>query len=192
MKYTSILIILFVSTFAEAQYLVEASFREKVTASEISDQFGIPASYDVISYKVLYNTVDAVGEPDVASGLVSFPVSDNDAFPLLAIQHGTVTDRSNVPSNLEGGYQFGLLFGGLGFVCTQADYIGLGVSQGIHPYVHADSEATAGRDLMRAAKELALLNFEYAVNDQVFITGYSQGRSPLVHQCLGLILSPIR
>jgi hypothetical protein len=33
------------------------------------------------------------------------------------------------------------------------DYIGMGGSPGLHPYVHAASEATASIDMIRAARE---------------------------------------
>ena len=59
------------------------------------------------------------------------------------------------------------------------DYIGMGDSPGFHPYVHAKSEATASVDMVRAAREyLSTTNF--VDNNELFLTGYSQGG----HACM--------
>ena len=44
----------------------------------------------------------------------------------------------------------------------------------IHPYVHADSEASAGIDLVKAAQTFTAEN-ELPNSGQLFVTGYSQG-----------------
>ena len=159
----------------QAQYLVSAEYVETVTAADLSAQFGIFASYDIDSYKILYTTKDLEGNDHTASGLLSLPKNSTVGFPMLAVMHGTVSGRENVPSRLAGGYELGLVFSTFGFYTVQPDLIGLGDSPGIHPYVHADSEAWAGRDLLRAAREFAEENDDVIINDQVFVSGYSQG-----------------
>ncbi|MBK7096629.1 MAG: T9SS type A sorting domain-containing protein [Saprospiraceae bacterium] len=61
-----------------------------------------------------------------------------------------------------------------GYHCVAPDYIGLGISKGIHPYVNPESEAWAGIDLINACYSLSR-NRAFYFNDQVFVTGYSQG-----------------
>jgi hypothetical protein len=48
----------------------------------------------------------------------------------------------------EGGLS--LIFAARGYVVVAADYVGLGVSETFHPYLHAESEATAVVDALRA------------------------------------------
>ncbi|HHM20600.1 MAG TPA: T9SS type A sorting domain-containing protein, partial [Bacteroidetes bacterium] len=61
-----------------------------------------------------------------------------------------------------------------GYITVAPDLLGLGDHEGIHPYIHAASEAWVARDMMRAARQYAADN-QVFINDQVFLTGYSQG-----------------
>ncbi len=168
---------IFLSFFlnAWAQVLDEYTFLRTFTKDEISSSFGIFANYDIDAYKVTYYTPDVHGNSHVASGLICVPQSTGAFFPLLCYQHGTVAGRDDVPSNLEGGYQLALILASYGYVTTAADFLGLGESSGIHPYIHADTEASAAIDLMRATREIAHESDAFNLNDQVFVTGYSQG-----------------
>ncbi|RYE18085.1 MAG: alpha/beta hydrolase, partial [Sphingobacteriales bacterium] len=61
------------------------------------------------------------------------------------------------------------------FLVAAPDYIGYGASKNQpHPYQHAPSLATAGADMLRAAKEWALQH-KIRLNGQLFLTGYSEG-----------------
>ena len=51
----------------------------------------------------------------------------------------------------------------------------MGDNPGIHPYVHWESEATASIDLIRASREFLMDSLEIWDNNQLFLTGYSQG-----------------
>ena len=152
---------------------------ETLTAIDIADDFGLPplvAVYDVESYVVEYPTTNIDGTPGMASGLITIPKSADFKFPRLIFQHGTVSSRDDVPSQLAGGYQLGIIFATMGYTVLQPDYLGLGINEGVHPYVHADSEAWVAVDMMRHVEE----NYEdnapdRYVNDQIFISGYSQG-----------------
>ncbi|HKK73447.1 MAG TPA: T9SS type A sorting domain-containing protein [Saprospiraceae bacterium] len=135
---------------------------------------GNQAEYDVEAYKINYTTTDLTGAVDTASGLITFPKTMDISSPLTLIQHGTVPNRNAVPSNLQGGYELGAALSSIGYVTIQPDYLGLGDSDGLHPYVHAESEASAGIDMIFAAKAF-LDEFQIAYNDQLFVTGYSQG-----------------
>jgi hypothetical protein len=61
-----------------------------------------------------------------------------------------------------------------GYLAAVPDYLGLGDSPGLHPYHHASSEATAGVDMLRAARSFCASS-GIALNGQLFLCGYSQG-----------------
>ena len=66
------------------------------------------------------------------------------------------------------------VFAGHGYITSLPDYIGQGKSKVKHPYLHIESEATSGADMLKAVKELC---GEFAVrnNSKLFIIGLSQG-----------------
>jgi len=162
----------FTISFATAQWTLV----ESIDAATISAQVGFQASYDVDAYRVEYPTTNIDGTPGMASGLLCVPKNDDTAFPMVVYLHGTVNSRDDVPSNLAGGYQLGQVIAGLGFTVLLPDYLGLGINPGIHPYVHADSEAWVSVDMMREVKANYSENLpDRYLNDQVLITGYSQG-----------------
>ena len=61
-----------------------------------------------------------------------------------------------------------------GYITLMPDYVGLGISDLMHPYVHAQSEADAGVYLLQAAETLGL-EFGFSFDDEFYSTGYSQG-----------------
>ena len=125
-------------------------------------------------YQVRYETVDAHGFKTQASGGLAVPDVAGGAFPLISYQHGTVTQREDVPSRLNTEGFLGAVLASLGYVATLPDYLGLGDSPGIHPYHHAESEATATIDLLRAARTWCSSN-SVSLNTKLFLTGYSEG-----------------
>ncbi|MCT4582928.1 MAG: T9SS type A sorting domain-containing protein [Flavobacteriales bacterium] len=131
----------------------------------------------VRSYKVTYNTTDVHGNPTVASGAVYIPTLTNCTYaPIIAYEHGTEFDRNNVPSKNKYVGQ-GIYFSTTGYITVMPDYLGLGDNPGIHLYQHAETEATATLDLIRAVRTYLDTTSTPSVKDngQVFITGYSQG-----------------
>ncbi|MEO0732035.1 MAG: hypothetical protein AAFZ52_04325, partial [Bacteroidota bacterium] len=135
----------------------------------------ITVEHDVRNVKITYTTVDPFGQPDTATGLVSLPMQDELVLPLALYNHGTVGARDEVPS-VEGVLER-LILGGLAgnnFIVLAPDYLGLGDSDGIHPYLHADTEASAGRDMIIAVRKW-LAEEGISENGQLFLTGYSQG-----------------
>lgn len=162
------------SFLTNGQSLVESSFLESRTKEELTVQLGgfIPVLYDADFYKILYTTNDLEGQPDTASGAIIIPRARELALPLHIDQHGTAPSKESVPSAGEyGTAPFNLL---LSHIVIAPDLLGLGESRGFHPFVHAASEASAAVDMLFAAKEfLDQLGVPY--NDQLFISGYSQG-----------------
>ncbi|MDO3424486.1 T9SS type A sorting domain-containing protein [Chryseobacterium sp. APV1] len=61
-----------------------------------------------------------------------------------------------------------------GYILMAPDYVGMGSGDGVHPYVHYPTEASATIDFVTAAnKVLAQQNVKRY--DEYFLTGYSQG-----------------
>lgn len=156
-------------------YLVSSTFINSTPSWLLGILPGIPAQYNVDYYRLTYNTVNAVGEPTVASGAIAIPVgSACDVFPLAAYCHGTVLRQTDVPSFGSSESAIVRVLSSSGYIMVAPDYIGLGVNPGVHPYVHAQSQATATIDLIYAAREF-LATLPQSDNGEVFITGYSQG-----------------
>ena len=134
--------------------------------------------YDVRNFRVVYNTTDVFGAPTVASGLLTLPSDPANAYPLMVYSHGTVSNVDLIPGNEAPGNLERVLIQGLGasgYITVAPDYLGLGENDApVHPYVHAASQASAGRDLLLAARQYLDEN-DIAYNDQLFLTGYSQG-----------------
>ena len=175
-KILPFLAILLVSCFSiNAQKLVSAQLINTTSASILV--FVNPAAkYDVNTYKITYNTTDVGGTPTIASGALMVPVNSGcDQFGLVSYSHGTVLEKIAVPSNNNTEAVIPKLFASAGHVAVAPDYLGLGDNAGLHPYLHAESEATSNIDLMRAAREYIADSLSLTLNGEVFITGYSQG-----------------
>jgi len=162
-----------------AQKIVKSTLVDTKTKEELNATFvffGLTVENGITAYKVLYETLDTDGSTDTASGLVILPIlEDNKNVPIVAYQHGTSSNKMDVPSRLTQEAFLVYYMVGQGMAGIAADYLGLGDSRRtIHPYVHADTEASAAIDLLRAAKEL-MTGEGYTFNEQLFITGYSQG-----------------
>lgn len=138
----------------------------------------IAVENDVEVYKVNYTTRDVTGGVDTASGLMVIPVFRDKTMPIAVYDHGTIGSREDAPSRFsltnQNEAQIALLYGSFGYATLAPDYIGLGDSPGFHPYVHAESEAWATIDMITAFKKYAEQE-SIPLNDQLFISGYSQG-----------------
>jgi hypothetical protein len=182
-KVLSLLAICFTGVLA-AQQLVSINNMSSFSSSQVTsyvNAYGWNASgmniNPVDSYTVTYKTTDLNGDTVTASGAVYIPQLGgvcND-FPVVIYGHGTEFVKADVPSNGDYVGQ-GIFFSTSGYICVLPDYLGMGVHAGIHPYQHAESEATASLDLLRAVREWLDSNPSGAQdNGQLFITGYSQG-----------------
>ncbi len=168
--------LLLASPSTHAQTLVSSEEIDVVPALLINILFNLPAQYDVRSYKLVYNTVDTQGEPTVASGMIAVPISATcDIFPMAVYCHGTVLRQLDVPSENNFEALAAKAFASTGFISMAPDYLGLGINEGVHPYVHAESQATASIDLIYAAREFLETLDNMQDNGEVFVTGYSQG-----------------
>jgi hypothetical protein len=161
-----------------AQTLVSARLLGTRTAAQIQSQFSLPFTppYNVRYYYITYTSPDLRGVRDTLSGLLALPNDTTRTFPRLVYQHGTSDSKRDVPSinPITGEGAVGLVFASFGYVSALPDYLGLGVSKGLHPYIHAESEASVAVDMLRATRQYAANNGA-RTNNQIFITGYSQG-----------------
>lgn len=177
-KYTLFLVVLvftFLSKEVSSQTLISSQYLGQLSKIEMQAFYGAIMQNGIKRYKITYLTNDIHGVPDTASGLVVIPIRDEPKnYPLLCYQHGTVSGPNDVPSNLNGGTTLATIWAGLGYITSAADYLGLGEARGFHPYVHADTEASAAVDMLFATRQFVAEN-NYHLNDQLFITGYSQG-----------------
>jgi hypothetical protein len=167
--------------------VISYELMETNTLSDMQSQLeaqGLPPDlygcrYGVKIYRVLYQTITPLGDSTAASGAVAIPIGDLCRMPLANYSHGTVLDKEGVPSFLSYEAQIGRLFACRGIVVSMPDYLGLGLGTGLHPYVHAKSEASATIDMLRAIR-LLQADLSFALNDQLFLLGYSQGG----HACM--------
>ena len=163
------------SLFVSAQEVVAVEDQLVTSNIILSVVVGQPIEYSVHNYAVSYTTTDAFGQPDTATGLVCVPEVDGLVFPLAVYNHGTVNNRDEVLSVVGVQERFvAQAISGSGFITLAPDYLGLGGNDGIHPYFHAATEASAGRDMIIAVRAWLDEN-ESPRSDQVFVTGYSQG-----------------
>ena len=166
---------LLLCTCVRAQDYVSVTQQETLTAASITTGLPIDGIYDVNTYKVVYATIDALGRPDTASGMLAIPQDEAAIFPMAAYMHGTVANREAVPSRVTTvERRLVNVLATNGYIVAAPDYIGLGDSEGFHPYVHAASESSAGRDLLLAVRQW-MDEQQLPYNEQLFITGYSQG-----------------
>jgi pimeloyl-ACP methyl ester carboxylesterase len=157
-----------------AQYLISDSLLISYTPAEIAAQGILGADYTIEVHRLVYSTIDPFGQPTVASGAVVIPVGSTCQHALAAYHHGTILNRQDVPSRLSGEMVVGYYLAADDYVAVLPDYLGLGDGPGPHPYIHAPSEATASRDMLRAAREFCAQR-NVQLNGQLFLIGYSQG-----------------
>jgi pimeloyl-ACP methyl ester carboxylesterase len=138
------------------------------------------ARCDVQMVDVTYTTVAPDGVTPVdASGVVMFPIGAAcpGPFPLVAYSRGTDLDKARTlaePGDEEA-QLVAAMVAAQGLVVAATDYLGYGRSTWPqHPYLHADSQASANVDAMRAARALAAQR-GIVLDGKVFVTGYSQG-----------------
>ncbi len=138
---------------------------------------------DVQLVKITYNTTFNDKEI-VASGVVSIPKTAG-TYPLISFQNGTNTLNSDAPSESsfvpllsEDNVPIKVLsmMASTGFVIAIPDYLGFGASDDMfHPYLDKESTVQTVLDMLRAVEEMIAKEEDIELNDDLYITGYSQG-----------------
>lgn len=178
--------------FTDTQYLVSATLVADISAENINNRYGgefapldkeleaIQGLPGIRVYKLVYKTKDASGNDIVASGAFIYPINTSGAKPLLSYQHGTIRTEAGAPSSYgtsADSFIGGSYLAALGYVVSMPDYLGYGENSAAdHPYEHRATLASASLDMMRASKEFSAKQ-DIALNNQVFLTGYSEGGS---------------
>ena len=133
------------------------------------------AQCDVKIVQLTYRSIGVKGEPETLSAGLYVPEHCAGPFPLVAQAHGTQSEKQRLTTQVGPGNAVVAFFAARGYLVVATDYLGLGKSDyPYHPYLHADSEASAIIDSIRAAKAAAS-QLGVPVNDQVMLFGYSQG-----------------
>ena len=157
------------------QTLDTAQIRQKLISNGVSSLAFITLNYSIAFYKVVYKTIDFDGNATIASGAVMLPKGTPKPQGIASYQHGTVILKEDVPSRMNKESLIGMvLSSSLGLNMCSADYLGLGDSPGMHPYIVAKAEANACVDMIRATKKVAATNGQ-TINGQLFLFGYSEG-----------------
>lgn len=170
--------LLLTTGWATAQQFIDLEFQERIPQDVLQTSYPfIAVEGSIEAFKVTYTTPDVFGVLDTASGLLVLPsrAVDTPSFPVVVYQHGTSVRPELIPSDPTAPERE-LIFGlaAAGFITLAPDYLGLGESRGFHPYVHAESEASAAIDLIRAFQAYATTQ-AFSWDNQLYITGYSQG-----------------
>ena len=146
--------------------------------SIISDTWEDKNFQGVRTIKIIYKTVDQDNEPIEASGMLMIPESIEGNEPLISIQHGTLSEKSQAPTNSVLGtneFTLGCLFSSIGSVVAISDYVGYGHSADQkHPYQHKENTAQSTYDFLLAVFEY-LERENIPTNEELFLMGYSQG-----------------
>jgi pimeloyl-ACP methyl ester carboxylesterase len=139
-----------------------------------------PAKCDVSITALDYQTAGAQPTESVnATGVLLLPSGPNcpGPYPLLAYARGTEVLKSRALANQNDPETASLaaIFAAQGYAVVATDYLGFAGSQyTYHPYLHADSEASAVIDSIRAARKAAA-DANVPLSGKVMVSGYSQG-----------------
>jgi len=150
------------------------SIQQMLVSGNITVPFTLAYAVEAISLE--YRTVDGTGEPIMASGALLIPQGALNV-PLASVQHGTQSKDDLVasvsPLNSTEGI-VGLIMASMGYAVVIPDYLGFGISNVMHPYLHAESLIPSVIDCMRAGRSCSSEK-GVSLNGQVFLAGYSEG-----------------
>lgn len=159
-----------------AQVLINTELIEEHNTNWLRNHGYPDADNGVRVVRFTYWTTGLNGNPSKASGVLVDPVTDC-STPLLCLVHGTSFRKQDVASNWEenaGAASGSFPYATQGIATVLPDLLGLGESPGLHPYLHAASEASACMDAVRAAREYRIQRNQ-PLNDQLFLAGSSAG-----------------
>ena len=160
--------------------LVSSAYIMSFTPQEIQPYLGfvgaplgLELSYSIDIYKLSYRTVDQHDAATLVSGVLFVP-QGIDTLDVLSVQHGTVFKRNEVGSVNPLYALDGLIVSMNGYLVAEPDYLGLGESRQLHPYLLARAEAIPVIDMLRAVRGYAGEN-NLVLRDSIFLAGYSEG-----------------
>lgn len=129
-------------------------------------------------YRVTYSSVvpERGNMPIVATGLIAVPDIVGTSFPMVSYQHGTVYEKTQVPSFPNQSPETQLMlaqFAGQGYIVIGADYFGMGSSKEPEGYMVKASHQQASYDMLLASR--AVLADLKLSSSKLFVSGWSQG-----------------
>jgi pimeloyl-ACP methyl ester carboxylesterase len=161
----------------------DADKLNKVLTDEAPKFFGVTVKYSAAKnavklYRVTYNSVvpERGNKPIVATGLIAIPDIAGTSFPMVSYQHGTVYEKTQVPSVPDQSPETQLMlaqFAGQGYIVIGADYFGMGSSKELEGYMVKASHQQATYDMLIASR--AVLAHMKLESPKLFIAGWSQG-----------------
>lgn len=151
-----------------------------IRSARVTGVTGVPAGATV--WRILFHSTTIYGADEAESGYIIAPTTPAPVggYPIIAWAHGTSGFAAQCAPSLftnagggSGPYLIPALDGYLkaGYVIAAADYQGLGVADGVHPYLLGASEGMAVLDATRAARQMAGLH----TSGTVIIYGHSEG-----------------
>lgn len=151
------------------------AFATQIILNRVELPEPIDVTRGIALYRLRYHTTNKDGSVVVASGLVALP-NKSKLESVVVYFHGTNAERLTAPS--QPGLGEGLLIAaataGTGNVLVAPDYLGLGESHEVHPYLYTKATVTSSIDLLRAARSFV----EHLRGDwptSLFLIGFSQG-----------------
>ncbi len=143
--------------------------------NRVGDIGPVSLRYNVSAVRIYYLSDTPEGVAVTVSGLLVLPQAEG-TYPLMSIQHGTIIKRSDVSSRdpLKNEGVVGLIAASEGYITCIPDYLGLGVSEEMHPYLVGDVLAGNVTDMILAVRVYLKLN-GFADNGELFLAGYSEG-----------------
>ena len=148
-----------------------AHFSEDQLNARLGSLVG-PAEHAVDAYYLSFRSSYAEQTKLDLSAMVYVPTSCASNYPTIVLQHGTIINNADAPTNRPGE---GLAEAAKGFISLVPDYLGYGQSvASLHPYLIADSYAKGGVDAMYALRQITDAEGVTAFAD-LFLKGYSEG-----------------
>ncbi len=124
-------------------------------------------------FEVIYETTWHDGTSIKASGIFFLPREKGKEFPMICYDHGTQLVKMR-KIGFAGEQAICTAFCASGYMVAFPDYVGMGSGEKTALYLHAETEASASIDLLRALREL-LMKEDAKQSKYLFLTGYSQG-----------------
>ncbi len=160
-----------------------------LTSDQISNIYPSELSaflaHDVVVYRVVYRTETPVGDQVQASGVVLAP-NRSGASRMVSLHRSTIFHELEAPSNVNLNNpdqsnmvwaNFAPVMASAGFITVMPDLLGWGESSSLfHPYMITVSDEVVAYDMLLAAMDLTE-DAEILWNNDLFVTGYSQGAS---------------
>jgi len=153
---------------------------DAVTAANSLQELTGTAKCDVTVAQINYQTPGVQpGEMTNASAAVLVPSGANcpGPFPLVAFARGTNLEKAHATANPTDPTTMLLMafFASQGYAVVATDYLGYALSSyPYHPYMHAETEASAVIDSIRATRNAAS-SLGLSLNGKIMLSGYSQG-----------------